>query len=282
MIVFLVIALGLGLTLVWYLFGRAIVSKESSAVRQKTQEALTTLRLDDASSQARAVQELQGLVTAHGDSLEARSALVVALAVSADDARAEFARRERAARAVQAQLASAVPDERPALDEKVVKTRAQLSTAREAADRITAELAQALAGLQTQSAAVKELSPEQNFEVCRGQALAAGVLGESEALTLAEKCRQTGHPADNWAELALPEYAINGGSSFDDALKQLQLIEARDNTFLRAYVLAARIHLLQRSDVLADEELNRVLTLHPEHDAAKRLHEWVASQAHDE
>jgi hypothetical protein len=280
-VVFLVIALALGLTLVWYLFGRAIVSKESTEVRQKAQEALTTLRLDDAAAQGRAVEELRTLVGRHADSIEANAALVVALSVSADDARAEVNRQDRAVKVLQDRLRSSSGEAQQQLNTRVAHSLEGLAGIRQSADATTTSLRQALAQLLSLAGA-KELTAEQRFELFRGQALAASVLGDTDAITLAEKCRQTGHGADNWAELALPEYAINGGSSFDDALRQLQVIQTRDNTFLRAYVLSARIHLLQNRSALADEDLSRVLSFHPEHDAARQLHELVASLAQPE
>lgn len=102
--------------------------------------------------------------------------------------------------------------------------------------------------------------------------------GEATALAVAEEFNQkAGGGRDNWADLALPEYVANGGSSYEEALRQLEAVEARDDTFLRAYVLSARIALIRKDRPGAEAQLAKVLAFHPGHDAAQQLMAWVRS-----
>lgn len=286
-VVFLVIALGLALTLVWYVFGRAIVSKESVEIRTETAKALATLRQDDLASQRKVIGDLRTLLSKYPDSLDAQSALVVALAVSADDARADVLREQRLAKRLEERVADTPPENAEQARANAAAQNETVRAKQTIAERLTAEMVAArtkLVALQQPS-----LSAAEQFALARADALAASILAEgNEALMLAERARQvsvglTDKQPDNWSDLVVPEYVINSGTggctdSCDDALRQLQIIQTRDSTFLRAHVLAARIHLKQNQIALADEDLTRVLSLSPSHDSAKQLQAMIAAE----
>lgn len=282
-IVFLLIALLIGLALAWYLFGRALVKGDAPRIEQESRAALATLRRDDEASQQAAAAQTRALLTAHPDSVVARSALVIALSFLADDASAE-ARRTRTRQAeLKARLNALAVDSplRPSLESQVEqhegRARAALALSVEREAALRAEIVALDAAL-----TAKSREGVERLAALRARAVAAGVLGEVSALSLAEEFRQSAPGPDNWADLALPEYVCNGGSSFDEALKQLEAVELRDDTFLRAYVLSARIHLIQHNPEGAESQLARVLAFHPGHDSAKRLQEWIVTHARND
>lgn len=282
-IAFLVIALLIGLALAWYLFGRALVTGDGTRVEKEVRSILATLRKDDEAAQTAAAEQARLLLQTHPQSVVARSALIIALAFSVDDSNAETARAQGRMAELKRRLAATEAD-----SPRQGPLRAQLDQAEARAgegSKRSGELEGALrAELDALRASLEERAPSaaDRLAALRAQAVAAGVLGEVAALALAEEFRQNASGPDNWAELALPEYVCNGGSSFDEALKQLDAVEARDDTFLRAYVLSARIHLIQHDTAQAESLLARVLAFHPGHDSAKRLQEWIVTHTQND
>ncbi len=282
-IIFLVIALLIGLALAWYLFGRALVKGDAPRIEQESRAALATLRKDDEASQQAAANQTRALVMAHPDSVVARSALVMALSFLADDSNAEARRTQTRSAELKTRLESLDADSplRATLESQLEQTHGQVRVATaqsiERENALRAEVAQL-------DASIKAKGPvgTDRLAALRARAVAAGVLGEVSALTLAEEFRQNASGPDNWADLALPEYVCNGGSSFEEALKQLEAVESRDDTFLRAYVLSARIHLIQHNPAGAESQLARVLAFHPGHDSAKRLQEWIVTHGRND
>jgi predicted Zn finger-like uncharacterized protein len=274
-VVLLVAVVALAAALFWFTFGRALVNKDSAQVLQQTQEAVTSLRRDDEGSRVEAIATLRTLLVKSPQAPEVHSALVLALALSCDDLNEEATRAGDTLKRTRARLSTS--KDRGPLDERIQKVNARLSELQATLADRQAELHAAQDALD-RAAADHELTPEQRFVVVRSRALGAAVLGEGSAIALAEEARQKSVSPDNWADLALPEYVINGGSSFDDALKQLEEVQQRDSTFLRAYVLAARIKVKQNELEGAEEQLGRVLALQPRHEVAGQLHEWIASR----
>ena len=275
-VVFLVIALLMGLALAWYLFGRALVSGDNPRIEKEVRAALATLRKDDDASQEATATQARAILVAHPESISARSALVIALAFLADDANAEALRARGRVTELKGRVAG-LSDASPG----IAAVRTQLAQAELRAGESSATSLAREASLKSEvvalraQAAEKEHHAAERLATLRALAVAAGVMGEVSALALAEEFRQNASGPDNWAELALPEYVVNGGSSFDEALKQLKEVEVRDDTFLRAYVLSARIHLLQHNTEGAQAQLARVLAFHPGHDSARLLQEWI-------
>ncbi len=278
-VIFLFIALALALALLWYVFGRTLFAKGSAEISEQTQEAVAELRKDDEASRDSAISKLQALATRAPERAEVHGALVMALALSVDDLSAEVGRRRHRVKQLQSRvegLAASSTSRGPLVDQ-LTTANEELTAAESQAKGRATQLVAASAALE-RSAARAGLTPEQTFSVVRARALTAAIHGDASAVSLAEEAHQKSPSPDNWADLVLPEYVINGGSSYDDALKQLEIVEARDTTFLRAYVLAARIHVIQRNLDGAEEQLARVLALHPDHESARSLQAWIASR----
>lgn len=265
--VFLVIALVLALVLAWYVFGARLASSDGD-VHQQTQDALTSLRRDDLKAQTTAVQQLQRIAQEHPTSIEALSALVVARACIADDARAS-ADRQKLEAAERAREEDTAEDKSPALK------------AMRSAQARHDELAEAVRLLELAVAAAPEPTTPEKLAIVRARAFAAAVQGSTNAIALAEEFRQKSQGPDSWGELALPEYAVNGGASLDEALSQLETLEHRDTTFLRAYALAARLHLIRKDSENAGQALDTLLSLNPEHDTGRSLQAWLRNHRAD-
>jgi hypothetical protein len=269
-LVFLAIALALGLALVWVLFGAKLLSKDGAEIRRRTQDALTELRRDDNRAHQSAVTQLEALVAGYPKAVEPRAALVIAAACAADDSAAEAVRLQKAL--LQGGRAAGQPVDRSEAD-----------AARSAAEAKRAALGVALAQLESAAKASPELEAREAVMLVRARAFNAAVLGLPTAVELAEELHQkSAGVADSWRDLALPEYAVNGGSSYDEALRQLKELQARDTTFLRAYAVAARLQLITRDAQGASTSLETLLALNPAHDTGKALQAWVrAHQSND-
>ena len=112
-----------------------------------------------------------------------------------------------------------------------------------------------------------------SLAMLRAEGLARGVLGDAEALTRAEAFRQRAGQHDDWVDLIEPEYALNGGSSLDEAITQLIALKARgsNSTFMRPYVLLARLQLKKGNAAGAKDELEKVSTMNSRHEIARDL-----------
>lgn len=259
-VIFLVIALGLGLALLWHLFGRSILGAEAAttAVRARLDAAIARLRMDDAASRAQSIAELEALLTEKPDLVEARAGLVMALAFAYDDAGAQLALLEARAHT----------------DSSLQK---RLDEARKKKTAATGALKPELSKLEAAYATLPSDAPAR-LEVLRALAVAYAVLGDARAIELAVQHKQNRKGNDDWADLAIPEYQAVAGASIPEALELLSEIRGRESnsTFFRVLVLTARLHLKAGDPALAEEDLKTVTALNARHELAAHLLEHVA------
>jgi len=260
-IVFLVVALGLGLALLWHLFGRTLLGANDAAFdRQAVERAVALLRMDDADSRAQAMGELKKQLEAKPNFVEARAALAMAEAFAFDDAGA-FA---------------------IALQEKARQGRADAQAVEDAQSRVMAAKVTLQNELDALKDALKRVEPgsEQERAVLRGIAVALGTLGDPQAVTVAQQFYQSTKDADDWVDLAMPEYQAVAGKDVLAALKQLEEIRGRrsNSTFFRVLVLTARLQLKASSPVAAEEALKTVTTLNSKHELAALMLDVLARQ----
>ena len=265
-IVLLLIALALSGLLVWRLFGKQLMGEQASAQALKqTGDAFALLRRDDALNQAKAVEELRSVLAQNPALVEAQAALVMGLAAQFDDAQAELGSGEahmarvKAAGVTQAEL-DALQTVLTAQTEVVQRTRKQLDEAH--------------ARLMELGANVERGSPTESA-VVRADGFARGVKGDAEAISRAVQFAQLNpNGADAWVGLIEPEYALNGGTQLDEAVKQLQTMH--DDAFFRPAVLLARLELKRGNADVAAEQLERVVQLNDQHALAKALLKAIA------
>ncbi|GMU59159.1 MAG: hypothetical protein AMXMBFR34_09220 [Myxococcaceae bacterium] len=253
-VIFLVIALGLGLAVLWHLFGRSLLGGDGNAeALAKTEQAVARLRMDDRDSRTGAIRDLEAVLAAAPDLVEARAGLVMALAFAYDDegvwvtTYAEQARHGRvkasAAEEAQARRKAAEQQLKPELEKLQIKLR---------------ELP---AGTPESQAALRAL------------AVAFGALGDARALELAEQHHQRTSTPDDWADLAVPEYQATRGADPSEALKLLDEVGRRksNSTFFRVLVLKARLHDKLGEKAPAEEALHTVTTLNSKHELAAAM-----------
>jgi hypothetical protein len=108
----------------------------------------------------------------------------------------------------------------------------------------------------------------------RARALLSGVLGMNEALDLAVLLAQA--QQREWRTLALAEYVLNNADAspaqVSEAAASLERMREADKTFLRTYVLGARIALMREDFATAQALMETVITLNPKHELAQLLH----------
>jgi hypothetical protein len=283
-VVFLALALGLALALVWYLFGKALVGGSSAALEAQAREVIALLRRDDEAAHRGAMTRARALLEHAPRSVDAQAALVLATAFATDDASARARRHRDQSEAIRRRL-DRLSDQSPSRPELA----RQLELARDESRGATADAEVLQGALKTETQTLlglaqttEKLPPAQQLAALRARSVSLAVQGEATALALAEEFNQKAGTPDVWNDLALPEYVANGGSSYDEAQRQLEAIEARDDTFLRAYVLSARIALLRRDTPGAEAQLAKVLAFHPGHDAALQLLAWVRTHRQDD
>jgi hypothetical protein len=277
-IIFLVLALALAAALAWYLFGKALVGGGAAAIEAQARDAVALLRRDDDDAHAESIARSRSILEKAPDSVEARSALVLATALTADDASARARRDQHDVDALRRRL-ERLSDRSPSREDlarRLERAQQAWSKSTREAEALQASLKQETQAL-LQVAQARNLPTAQQLAALRARSVSLAVQGEATSLMLAEEFNQKSGLRDNWADMALPEYVANGGASFDDALRQLETVQVRDDTFLRAYVLSARISLLREDAQGAETQLAKVLAFHPGHDMARQLMAWVRS-----
>ena len=263
-IILLIVAIALAGVLVYRLFGRQLLGTAVPVEAiQATEQALATLRLDDQASQEKAVAQLTAVLAQHPNLLEPQGALVIAIAVRYDDAQGVLTR-------LSAKLRTLKSNDAP--EERLTELEGRVKVAQASATELKAKLEEAATRLQAQMTTV-EAGTSTHLAMLRADGLARGVLGDGEALTRAVAFRQRSGTRDDWVDLIEPEYALNGGSSVDEAITQLVVLKGRasNSTFLRPYVLLARLELRKGEPARAKEELEQVVTMNSRHEIAREL-----------
>jgi predicted Zn finger-like uncharacterized protein len=258
-IIFVVLALVLGLAVLWRLFGRTL-SEDPVELEAKAsvESAIGQLRLDDGASRQRATEMLQAVLRGNPKSVEAESGLVLALAFAADDARVVAQTRREAVKRGRGS------------DEVASEAEARAAEAEKALRDAMGALDQLGASAPAGSASA--------LAVLRASAMGWAVLGEPTALGIEEAYRQASTASDDWVDLVLPSYVARGGSALEEALKRLQAVAERpsNSTFFRAPVLRARLLIRSGNLSAAEAVLKTVTTLNARHEVAAALLEQIS------
>lgn len=248
------------------------------------EEAAALLRRDDAASREQAITGLKALLTQRPDYTEAHAALALALALDLDDVRAELVRNQE----TEAQLVTqvvALNDAKFPADWEIRANAlrddvAALRKAREPLEARVQQLVQDSGEAQTPLNVVpKEESAAAASARIRAQAVYAGVLAATPALELAERLSKA-EPTPHWVAVARAEYALNANSppaTLAEVATALEAVRELDRTFLRAYVLGARVALRQGDTATAQALLDAVMAFNPNHALARKLKEWTVA-----
>jgi predicted Zn finger-like uncharacterized protein len=250
--------------------------------RDEVERAFLLVRRDDASARARSIEALEGLSHQPPVRVEAQADLVVALALARDDARVAKGSLEEKGEIFQARIARLEQERAPNDWETRVNALLEqltlLKHEREAfSAQETASQDRASAAYQVLPAAQANAADADKAAVVRARAVYEAIAGSSEAVALIERYRRMNVP-DGWAEVALAEYALNARGvpeTLQEARKGLNEVISRDSTFLRAYVLLARISLREKKWDLAASALDIIVLLNPAHTLAQKLLVWA-------
>jgi hypothetical protein len=267
-IILVIVALALAGVLVYRLFGKQLLGNllgtavPAEAIQQ-TEQALATLRFDDKASQQKAITQLTAVLAEHPSLPETQAALVIAMALRYDDFQGEVSRGNDALKTLQANEGTEV---------QLGEAKTKIFAVQTAAHEAKAKLEEGLAKLQTMLPS-SEPGSATHLALLRADGLARGVLGDGEALTRAVAYNQRTQQRDDWVDLIEPEFALNGGTSLDEAISQLILLKSRgsNSTFLRPYVLLARLQLKKGEAQRAREELEQVATMNAQHEIAREM-----------
>lgn len=278
--VVVVVAAGVGIRMAMSGLRRPIPA-DAQAQRES---ARLLVRRDDTVSRQRATDELTFLTSKHPAYLAAHSDLVVALALQLDDARltlkqlqaeAEELNRE-VARLQEAKVPGDWQNRVNVKIDRIAEIKRQSDPLVDRATTLDTRVNEAFRVLGT----LEPSGPEDQRVLVRAQAVYFGIKGNDQAITLAERYRATG-ATDGWGDVARAELALNTRvppETVAAALESMERLATADATFLRSYVLAARLAMLQHRYDAAVTSLESALALNPGHDEARQLLEWVRSR----
>jgi predicted Zn finger-like uncharacterized protein len=289
LIIIALVLVGAALAVTWKVFGRRLMSRAPPAAAvEGCDKALSKLRFDDSASKAEAVTMLQDVTKTYPDYIEGHAALVTAVSLQLDDVQQRVRRIEQLVERDNTRIARFNKEHSPsnwetqaqnlsAQVEELIKEHKPLA---DQGQHLDGEARAAYKGLELAVTHVGDPSKPARLAALRAQALFHGVSGTDEALKLTTRYEQSaeGQPPDGWIDLAVPEYVANARVSEElmtQAQQKLDELHKRDSTFLRTYVLAARLALLRKDIDAATTNLDQVLSMQKNHDVALELRDWI-------
>jgi hypothetical protein len=245
-------------------------------------EAVAMLRRDDMASQQEAFSRLKALSGTHPDSIELLAEEGIALAMYLDDTRVLVTTLRAKMTRLQEQISSLTEAQTPAdwqsrvntMRDELATTQRELTPLEERGTYLAKESAQVLKRLSGAPEKDREEEKEVALLRLRARAVLSGAMSVNEALNLAVQLAQAGQ--HEWSSLALAAYVLNNPTAsttqVSDTADALERMRESDKTFLRAYVLEARIALMRHQPAAALPLLDTVITLNPKHELAQKLH----------
>lgn len=245
---------------------------------QAHQQAFSQMRRDDPKALQEAGEALAKLAAGHPKYLEAHSTLLIALALRLDYLRIEVKRLAARADGINERVARLQREKAPAdwenrvnaLLEEVAALKKESEPLSLAAASVDQEATSALAALQ---AVTDTPTPEEEVLLTRGLAVYAGVKGSDEAIAFSARYKSLlAH--DGWDAVAYGEYAVNAKVARETiaaAGREVDEVLAKDSSFIRAYVVRARLWMAEKDFEKAAAPLETVEAFNPNHSIAKAL-----------
>jgi hypothetical protein len=267
-----------------FLAVRAVLKRRASVpseVLRGEESAMTLLRRDDRASRKEAIADLDSLAKKYPSAVGPAATRLLALSLDLDDMRLAAGR-------LQSQVDELNRFISRSQDQRTVEGAAQVASAQGQIATLNKEIQPLLdeqktldQQVATAFGALMMLSTArrggEDAGAIRAQAVYYGVKGVDKAETLARSYRELG-TKDGWEAVALAEYAINAQVApalIAEARAESERSRSADSTFLRPYVLAARLALLQKDYDAASTVLDAVVALNPAHEMARQLVGWV-------
>jgi len=263
---------------------RAVLKRRSSVpseVLRGEESAMTLLRRDDRASRKQAIADLDSLAKKYPSAVGPAATRLLALSLDLDDVRLAASRLQNQVDELNRSVARSQ-------DQRTTEGAAQVASAQGQLAALNKEIQPLLDEQKTLDqqvarafGAVMMLSTArrsgEDAGSIRAQAVYYGVKGVDKAEVLARGYRELG-TKDGWDAVALAEFAINApvtAALVAEARSESERSRSADSTFLRPYVLAARLALLQRDYEAASTALDAVVALNPAHEMARQLISWV-------
>jgi tetratricopeptide (TPR) repeat protein len=255
------------------------ISPEARAARD---EALALLRRDDAASKEEALSRLRALSAANPQNVELLAEVGVALAMHLDDIQVRVVTLRARVERLKSELSRLRTAQTPANWQSLANTMSEELAAQERIltpleERGTVLSKDAVQVLKQLVAAPEKEAREHALARLRARALMTGVMGGGDASTMAVQLAQA--ELRDWSSLTMAEYVLNTATpsekNVEQAFEALGRMREADNTFLRVYVLEARIALLRKDPATARTLLDTVITLNPKHELAQQLHVYA-------
>ncbi|OJH38642.1 hypothetical protein BON30_20620 [Cystobacter ferrugineus] len=269
------------LALLAFLTSPAWLSKSDvlpNAVQAARDEAVAKFRRDDAASKEEALTELKSLSDRYPQSIELLAEVGIALAMHLDDTQVRLttvqAKEKRLRELIDRLVSTQTPidwqSRANTRKEELAKLQQQSFSLEGRSKALSEEAVQVLKRLDLESA--KE-PREVSLARLRARALMSATLGVGNTPSLAVKLAQA--EQFEWSSLVMAEYVLHHASPSPtetrEAAAGMESMRARNSTYLRAYVLGARIALLRHEPAAAQTLLNTVITLNPKHELAQQL-----------
>ncbi len=264
---------------------RAVLKRRSSVpieVLRGEESAMTLLRRDDRPSRKQAIADLDSLAKRHPSSVGPAATRLLALSLDLDDVRLAVSHLQSQSDELN-RFVSRGPDQRGTAEgaAQVAAAQTQLAVLNKEIQPLLDEQKTLDQQVATAFGAVMMLSTAlrggEDAAATRAQAVYYGVKGVDKAEVLARRYRELG-AKDGWEAVALAEYALNtqvASALVAEARVESERSRSTDSAFLRPYVLAARLALLQRDYDAASTLLDAVVALNPAHQMARQLIGWV-------
>ncbi|ATB38875.1 hypothetical protein CYFUS_004310 [Cystobacter fuscus] len=282
----LLIAAGvLVLALTAFFISRAWLSKPDvlpHTVQAARDEAVAKFRRDDTASKEEALAELKSLSDRYPQSVELLAEMGIALAMHLDDTQVRLTTLQAKEKQLSELIDRLVSTQTPidwqsranTRKEELTTLQRQRSSLEGRSKVLAQEAVQVLKNLELESA--KE-PREVALARLRARALMSATLGVGNTPALAVKLAQA--EQFEWSSLVMAEYVLHHASASPaetrEAAAGMESLRARNSTYLRAYVLGARIALLRHEPAAARALLNTVITLNPKHELAQQLHAYI-------
>jgi lipopolysaccharide biosynthesis regulator YciM len=223
------------------------------------------------------------MTSTYPEYIPAQADLVVALALQLDDERIQSRRLSAEADDINRRIARLNEDKSPsdwqnrvnAMQARLAEIAATTTPMMERVGLIDGHLNERFTTLQS----LQPSGAADQLAVARAQAIYSGVKGSDQAIVLAERYKNLGG-TDGWGAIALAELALNSRVSPEamvSAHAEMDELSTKDSTFLRSYVLSARLSLAQKHQDSAIQGLEAVLALNPAHEVARQLLETARS-----
>lgn len=278
-----IVALGLTAWLSYPVWRNRGTELPGDALAAKDQ-AVSLLRRDDAGSRQQAIEMLRGLTAQYPKFTEAQAELVVGLSLQLDDVKAEAEFLDLEAQRIQKEMNTLEMKKSPvdwqsrvnAYKQELSALRGQRKPLEVSALELTQQLDKLIPGLR----AAPETEPSSDVVArWKAQAVYAGVRGNPQAISLAERLSKLESPP-LWSIVTRVEYALNAPSpvnALPELSDALARVRQQDKTFFRAYVLGARMALRLNDRAGAQTLLSTVVALNPNHTLAPKLQKRAAS-----